>query len=153
MATKKDFRLFLLDGMALIYRAHFALIRAPIFTSSGFNSSAVFGFANIELWRIAVVPLSEPLFLLLMVLALMAATRVEDSARPSPGDWLLAVLALWLVWHTRTVGVCVTVAAVVDSPDTRDELRRLADAKPLRDSIALDIHVAPELAPVVGGAA
>lgn len=47
MATQsKDFRLFLLDGMALIYRAHFALIRSPIYTSSGFNSSAIFGFAN-----------------------------------------------------------------------------------------------------------
>ncbi|MCH1506605.1 MAG: DNA polymerase I, partial [Verrucomicrobiales bacterium] len=46
MATKKDFRLFLLDGMALIYRAHFALIRSPIYTSGGFNSSAIFGFAN-----------------------------------------------------------------------------------------------------------
>ena len=43
MATKKDFRLFLLDGMALIYRAHFALIRSPIYTSGGFNSSAIFG--------------------------------------------------------------------------------------------------------------
>ena len=39
-------RLFLLDGMALIYRAHFALIRSPIFTSTGFNSSAIFGFTN-----------------------------------------------------------------------------------------------------------
>ncbi|MGY8687282.1 MAG: 5'-3' exonuclease H3TH domain-containing protein, partial [Verrucomicrobiales bacterium] len=46
MATKKDFRLFLLDGMALIYRAHFALIRSPVYTSSGFNSSAIYGFAN-----------------------------------------------------------------------------------------------------------
>ena len=46
MATKTDARLFLLDGMALIYRAHFALIRSPIYTSSGFNSSAVFGFAT-----------------------------------------------------------------------------------------------------------
>ncbi|MCP5540001.1 MAG: DNA polymerase I [Akkermansiaceae bacterium] len=39
-------RLFLLDGMALIYRAHFALIRAPIFTSGRVNTSAIFGFAN-----------------------------------------------------------------------------------------------------------
>ena len=39
-------RLFLLDGMALIYRAHFALIRNPVFTSRGFNSSAVLGFTN-----------------------------------------------------------------------------------------------------------
>ena len=39
-------RLFLLDGMALAYRAHFALIRSPIFTSKGVNSSALFGFTN-----------------------------------------------------------------------------------------------------------
>ncbi len=39
-------RLFLLDGMALIYRAHFALIRSPRFTSAGFCTSAVFGFCN-----------------------------------------------------------------------------------------------------------
>ena len=35
--------LYLLDGMALAYRAHFALIRSPIYTSKGFNSSAIFG--------------------------------------------------------------------------------------------------------------
>ncbi len=39
-------RLFLLDGMALVYRAHFALIRNPIFTSGGMNTSALFGFTN-----------------------------------------------------------------------------------------------------------
>ncbi len=39
-------RLFLLDGMALAYRAHFALIRNPIFTSQGVNTSALLGFTN-----------------------------------------------------------------------------------------------------------
>jgi DNA polymerase-1 len=39
-------RLFLLDGMALLYRAHFALIRSPRFTSGGLCTSAVFGLAN-----------------------------------------------------------------------------------------------------------
>ena len=39
-------KLFLLDGMALIYRAHFALSKTPRFTSSGFNTSAVMGFTN-----------------------------------------------------------------------------------------------------------
>ncbi|MGK0464730.1 MAG: DNA polymerase-1, partial [Lentimonas sp.] len=38
--------LYLLDGMALAYRAHFALIRSPIITSKGFNTSAVFGFTG-----------------------------------------------------------------------------------------------------------
>jgi len=44
MASSK--RMFLLDGMALIYRAYFALIRSPRLTSKGLNTSAVFGFAN-----------------------------------------------------------------------------------------------------------
>ena len=39
-------RLFLLDGMALLYRAHFAFIKAPIRTSDGLNTSALYGFAN-----------------------------------------------------------------------------------------------------------
>jgi len=39
-------KLFLLDGMALIYRAHFALSKSPRFTSGGFNTSAVMGFTN-----------------------------------------------------------------------------------------------------------
>jgi DNA polymerase-1 len=39
-------RLFLLDGMALIYRAHFAFIQAPIRNSKGVNTSALYGFIN-----------------------------------------------------------------------------------------------------------
>ncbi len=38
--------LFLLDGMALVYRGHFAMIRNPRMTSTGMNTSAVFAFAN-----------------------------------------------------------------------------------------------------------
>lgn len=39
-------KLILLDGMALTYRAHFALIRSPRFTSGGQCTSAVFGVLN-----------------------------------------------------------------------------------------------------------
>lgn len=39
-------KLFLLDGMALIYRAHFALSKNPRFTSGGINTSAIMGFTN-----------------------------------------------------------------------------------------------------------
>ncbi|WP_247235359.1 DNA polymerase I [Telluribacter sp. SYSU D00476] len=39
-------KLFLLDAMALIYRAHFAFIKNPRITSKGMNTSAVFGFTN-----------------------------------------------------------------------------------------------------------
>lgn len=48
-----DKRLFLLDAMALIYRAHFALIRSPRYTSSGACTSAVFGVTNTVLDIIA----------------------------------------------------------------------------------------------------
>lgn len=39
-------KLFLLDAYALIYRAYYALIRAPRVTSKGVNTSAIFGFCN-----------------------------------------------------------------------------------------------------------
>jgi DNA polymerase I len=39
-------KLFLLDGMALVYRAHFALISRPIFSSKGVNTSALYGFTQ-----------------------------------------------------------------------------------------------------------
>ncbi|HEY8991128.1 MAG TPA: DNA polymerase, partial [Luteolibacter sp.] len=39
-------RLFLLDGMALVYRAHFAFIQNPIRNSKGVNTSALYGFIN-----------------------------------------------------------------------------------------------------------
>ena len=45
-AREGEPRLILLDGMALIYRAHFALIRSPRHTSTGLCTSAVFGFCN-----------------------------------------------------------------------------------------------------------
>ncbi|MFH1118562.1 MAG: DNA polymerase I [Bacteroidota bacterium] len=39
-------RIFLLDAMALIYRAYYALNRNPRINSKGLNTSAVLGFAN-----------------------------------------------------------------------------------------------------------
>ena len=39
-------RFFIIDGYALLFRAHFALIRNPLFTSYGLNTSALFGFIN-----------------------------------------------------------------------------------------------------------
>ncbi|RMG32099.1 MAG: DNA polymerase I [Bacteroidetes bacterium] len=50
MSRKK---LFLLDAMALLYRAHFAFIRNPRLTSKGVDTSAVFGFVNTLLEIIA----------------------------------------------------------------------------------------------------
>jgi DNA polymerase-1 len=39
-------KLFLLDAMALIFRAYYALIRNPRVTSKGKNTNAQFGFTN-----------------------------------------------------------------------------------------------------------
>ncbi|GIW99036.1 MAG: DNA polymerase I [Pirellulaceae bacterium] len=39
-------KLVLLDGMALVYRAHFAMIRSPRITSYGLCTSAIFGVLN-----------------------------------------------------------------------------------------------------------
>ncbi|MEM1358636.1 MAG: DNA polymerase I [Bacteroidota bacterium] len=45
--TKK--KLFLLDGHALVYRAHFAFINRPLINSKGINTSAMMGFTR-TLW-------------------------------------------------------------------------------------------------------
>src|ERR1051325_10158365 len=41
-----DKKVFLLDAMALIFRAYYALIRNPRITSKGKNTNAQFGFTN-----------------------------------------------------------------------------------------------------------
>ena len=48
MSAKKSQRkrLFLIDGYALLFRAHFAMIRNPLITTSGQHTSALFGFIN-----------------------------------------------------------------------------------------------------------
>ena len=47
MITKQtEKKLFLLDALALIYRAYFAFSNNPRINSKGFNTSAIFGFTN-----------------------------------------------------------------------------------------------------------
>jgi DNA polymerase-1 len=41
-----DKKLFLIDGMAMAYRAYFSMMRAPLINSKGMNTSAIFGFVN-----------------------------------------------------------------------------------------------------------
>ncbi|MBK8623164.1 MAG: DNA polymerase I [Saprospiraceae bacterium] len=48
-----DKKLFLLDGHALVYRAHFAFISRPLINSKGVNTSAVAGFLR-TLWDLMV---------------------------------------------------------------------------------------------------
>ncbi|MEQ9423581.1 MAG: DNA polymerase I [Cyclobacteriaceae bacterium] len=44
--SKPEKKLFLLDAMALIYRAHFAFSKNPRITSSGLNTGSALGFTN-----------------------------------------------------------------------------------------------------------
>ena len=44
-------KLFLLDGHALIYRAHFAFISRPLINSKGMNVGAITGFVR-TLWEV-----------------------------------------------------------------------------------------------------
>lgn len=39
-------RLYLVDGMAIVYRSYFVFLRNPVLTSKGFNTSAIFGYVN-----------------------------------------------------------------------------------------------------------
>ncbi len=50
---ENDKRLFLIDAYAMIFRGYYALIRSPRITSTGIDTSAIFGFTNslIELIR------------------------------------------------------------------------------------------------------
>jgi len=53
MDATQDKRLFLIDAYAMIFRGYYALIRSPRITSTGVDTSAIFGFTNslIELIR------------------------------------------------------------------------------------------------------
>jgi DNA polymerase-1 len=46
MGVKEMKKLFLLDAYSLIFRAHYAFIHRPITTSTGFDTSAIFGFTK-----------------------------------------------------------------------------------------------------------
>lgn len=46
MPNKTNQSLFLIDGMAQVYRSHFAMIKNPMTTKDGRHTSAIFGFMN-----------------------------------------------------------------------------------------------------------
>lgn len=75
---------------------------------------AVGAWLTVDVWRYAAVPLSEPLFVCTLVLALVAATRVERGgagARVLPG--VAAVAALAATYYTRTIGIVLVPALVL----------------------------------------
>lgn len=74
-------------------------------------AAAVLAWLSPALWRVAMVPLSEPLFILFGLLALWAGGRLEEvGGRRSMGLFLLFALA---AFYTRTMGVVFILAGAV----------------------------------------
>jgi hypothetical protein len=64
-----------------------------------------------HLWRVAAVPLSEPLFLLGLLMALWAGGRMESKS--GTGPIILFLLAGGWAFYARTLGVAVLVAGIL----------------------------------------
>lgn len=64
-----------------------------------------------HLWRVASIPLSEPIFLLGLLLALWAGGRMESKI--GPGPIVLFLLVGGCALYARTLGIGVLVAGVV----------------------------------------
>lgn len=77
MSENNDKRLFLIDAYAMIFRGYYALIRSPRVTSTGIDTSAIFGFTNslIELIR-----REKPTHLAVVFDVGQASIRTEDFA-------------------------------------------------------------------------
>lgn len=77
MTSDQDKRLFLIDAYAMIFRGYYALIRNPRITSTGIDTSAIFGFTNslIELIR-----RERPTHLAVVFDVGQASVRTEDFA-------------------------------------------------------------------------
>ena len=91
MAEKK---LFLLDAMALIYRAYFALARSPRVTSNGKNTNAQFGFTNT---LVELLTKEKPTHLAVVFDTKAATVRHDDfsdykaNREAAPDDLILSI--------------------------------------------------------------
>ncbi len=68
---------------------------------------------SVGLWRVALLPLSEPLFVLALVAGLVAATRMEGEEEGGLVPPVLFILAFALSAYVRTAGVALLAAGVL----------------------------------------
>jgi hypothetical protein len=87
-------------GLFLAYLRRVFQLSLPI----AFAASAL-AWLSPSLWRLAMVPLSEPLFIVMLILALWMGARLERGG--GKGTLLLFLLAASLAFHARTMGVVV----------------------------------------------
>lgn len=91
--------------VALAAGALLLLLRGRIAWAVGVSAVV---FLSPEIWRLAAVPLSEPLFMAAFFGALWAGTRFESSG--SSRDAALFLALFWLSFHIRTVGIVLLPA-------------------------------------------
>ena len=86
-------------------------LRSLDFTWRSSVASAALLWLMPDVWRLSLVPLSEPLFLLLLVLALWAGSRLERE--PTGATLVVFLLAFAAAYHVRTMGVVLGAAVPV----------------------------------------
>lgn len=74
-------------------------------------AAAALAWLSPELWRVALVPLSEPLFLVTLILAFGVAARLEE--RPGLSWTVLFLLVAGGAVYTRTLGVALFLAGAL----------------------------------------
>ena len=85
-----------------------AYLRSLNFSWRSSLAAAVLFWLLPDLWRLALVPLSEPLFLVALVAALWTGSRLEAEPTWRRLGEFLAALAF--TYHTRTMGLAVGIA-------------------------------------------
>ena len=95
----------LIAGGALFAAYLRRALRLPLAAAVGLAGLV---WLSVDLWRVAMVPLSEPLFIVLLIMSLWAATELEE--RPGWRQLLIFLATFALVFHTRTIGVVVGAA-------------------------------------------
>lgn len=120
-------KLFLLDGHALIYRAHYAFIARPLFNSKGWNVSAIHGFVRM-LWDLI---LREKPTHLAVVFDPPGGTFRHEQYEPykanreeQPEDITLAIP--WVEKIVRAMNLPVVVVPNYEADDVMGALARQA---------------------------
>ena len=85
-----------------------AYLRSLNFSWRSSVATAVLFWLLPDLWRLALVPLSEPLFLVTLVAALWTGSRLE--ARPTWRRFAAFSAAFAVAYHTRTMGLAIGLA-------------------------------------------
>lgn len=85
-----------------------AFLRSLKFSWQGAVATTTVLWLVPDVWRLALVPLSEPLFLLALVVALWMGARLEEG--PSAGRLAAFLVSLAIAYHVRTMGLVVGAA-------------------------------------------